>query len=98
MTLPKGGRGKKAPYESRTVRVPVDLISYVEEFVQEYRELKLNGVDPVDLDKKFGSTKSQTGYTETLMEAQKILKQKKSAKESLKKLIQFQFPECEVNL
>lgn len=98
MTILKGGRGKKAPYDTRTVRVPVDLIPYVEEFIEEYRELKLNGIDPIDLDKRFNSTQSILKLADSLVEAEKILKQKKSAKESMKKLLASMFPGEEINL
>lgn len=98
MSMPKGGRGLKAPYETCVMRIPVDLQPYVEEFVEEYRELKLNGIDPVDLDKKFGSTKCQLGYGEARVKVEEILKQKKSAKESIKKLLQVLYPDCDIEL
>jgi hypothetical protein len=37
MNKPIGGRGKKAPYETTHVRIPVDLKSQVEELVENYR-------------------------------------------------------------
>jgi hypothetical protein len=37
MNKPIGGRGKKAPYETTHVRIPVDLKSQVEELVESYR-------------------------------------------------------------
>jgi hypothetical protein len=37
MNKPIGGRGKKAPYETTHVRIPVDLKSQVEKLVEGYR-------------------------------------------------------------
>jgi hypothetical protein len=41
MSKPIGGRGKKAPYETTHVRIPVDLKSKVEELVEAYRNNEL---------------------------------------------------------
>ena len=38
MDKPIGGRGKKAPYETTHVRIPVDLKPKVELLVEEFRE------------------------------------------------------------
>ena len=38
MNKPIGGRGKKAPYETTHVRIPVDLKSQVELLVEEFRD------------------------------------------------------------
>jgi hypothetical protein len=37
MNKPIGGRGKKAPYETTHVRIPVDLKPQVEKLVEEFR-------------------------------------------------------------
>jgi hypothetical protein len=37
MNKPIGGRGKKAPYETTHVRIPVDLKAQVEKLVEDYR-------------------------------------------------------------
>jgi hypothetical protein len=37
MTKPIGGRGKKAPYETTHVRIPVDIKPQVEALVEEFR-------------------------------------------------------------
>lgn len=39
----KGGRGKKAPYESITKRVPLPLSDAVDEMVLEFRQQLLSG-------------------------------------------------------
>jgi deoxyribodipyrimidine photolyase-like uncharacterized protein len=38
MDKPIGGRGKKAPYETTHVRIPVDLKAQVEKLVEEFRD------------------------------------------------------------
>lgn len=45
MDKPKGGRGKKAPYSSVTVRVPEDLKETVEALVSDYRQSVLEGIE-----------------------------------------------------
>jgi hypothetical protein len=42
MDKPIGGRGKKAPYETTHVRIPVDLKAQVEKLVEDYRNNGLN--------------------------------------------------------
>lgn len=42
MNKPIGGRGKKAPYETTHVRIPVDLKFQVEKLVEDYRNNGLN--------------------------------------------------------
>ena len=53
MNKPIGGRGKKAPYETTHVRIPVDLKSKVEELVEAYRnnELAISAQDDNNLTK-----------------------------------------------
>ena len=45
MDKPKGGRGKKAPYNSCTVRIPEDLKDAVETLVKQYRQFILEGIE-----------------------------------------------------
>lgn len=44
MTKPKGGRGKKVPYNSLTVRIPEELKDKVESLVDDYRQFILDGI------------------------------------------------------
>jgi len=46
---PKGGRGKLAPYESETVRVPKDIKRHCHQLADDYREYLEDGGDPADL-------------------------------------------------
>lgn len=75
----KGGRGNKAPYESTHVRVPVPIKAEVEKLINEFKlgidghtENLLTGLIEVD---------------EAVKIAQGILKQKKSARVSVEKLL-----------
>jgi hypothetical protein len=45
MSKPKGGRGKKVPYNSITVRIPEDLKDTVDTLVDEYRQFILEGIE-----------------------------------------------------
>lgn len=47
MVKPVGGRGHKAPYQTMTIRIPVDVRMQVNEIVETFRsgELK-SGIDP----------------------------------------------------
>lgn len=75
MIKPVGGRGIKAPYETTHVRVPVPIKPNVERFIEDFK----NGVDITQ--------KPLTDIENALITAQNILKQKKSAKVSLEKLL-----------
>lgn len=87
MNKPKGGRGLKAPYETTHARIPVPLKPKIDKLVDEYRELILDGKQPER--EKFNCPDSMTLTTvgEAKAIAQDILKQKKSAKISLEKLL-----------
>jgi hypothetical protein len=50
MNKPKGGRGKKVPYNSLTVRIPEDLKDKVESLVEDYRQFILDGIQSTDND------------------------------------------------
>jgi chorismate mutase len=45
MPKPVGGRGCKAPYQTITVRIPVDVKERVEEIVERFREGELEIVE-----------------------------------------------------
>ena len=87
MSKPTGGRGKKAPYETTTTRVPVPLLKSIEQQVDQYREFVVNGTQP-SVQGKETAAMTMTSYSEAVAHAKEILKQKKSAKQSLEKLLQ----------
>lgn len=76
MSKPVGGRGNKAPYETTHVRVPVPIKSEVERLIEEFREGKSQQQE-----------NSLTSLEDALVTARDILKQKKSARVSLEKLL-----------
>jgi hypothetical protein len=80
MNIPKGGRGKRAPYETTTIRVPVPLLETIETQVNQYREFAVNGTPP--------AMSSIVVHDDAIACAKEILKQKKSARHSLEKLLQ----------
>jgi hypothetical protein len=71
-----GGRGKKAPYETTHVRVPLVLKSQIEHLVSLYHEAgDVQGIQPIKR------------LDEATSSAQGILLHKKSAKTSMEKLL-----------
>jgi thymidylate synthase len=90
MNKPLGGRGKKAPYETAVVRVPVDLISAIEDMVESYRISAIKG-ESLQVSEKSKSVISVIGvtYQEVIQEVFKILRLKKSASESISRLLKF---------
>lgn len=80
--LPKGGRGKKAPYETKTIRVPVPCLEVITQIVNEYH---LNG-------NVLQIGNNSIDRNQVMLEADKILNSSigktKSAKQAVKKLLQ----------
>jgi rubrerythrin len=89
MNKPLGGRGKKAPYETQLVRVPVPVVQKVEQIVDEYRNLVING-EQSEFEKypNLAACVTPVSYSEALQRAKEIVKTKRSAAESLAKLLQ----------
>ncbi|WP_030008332.1 hypothetical protein [Picosynechococcus sp. NKBG042902] len=77
--VPKGGRGKKAPYKSKAVWVPVDLEPAIEKLVSDYRETLLTGEAP--------SSDEPLPFNEALELAKKLMRAKKSKQETIEKLL-----------
>ena len=73
MNVWKGGRGVKAPYETTHVRIPTPIKSKVEKLSNAYK-------DGIELD--LVSSKDSA-----INEAKNILRSKKSARESLSRLL-----------
>lgn len=87
MPINKGGRGKKADYETKVIRVPLPIVDEVETLIQCFRDDLL--------DKPFSDARS---LDEAIVIASNILKSKKSAKESIKKLLQVLYQVDNINL
>lgn len=80
MNALSGGRGKKAPYNTVVVRVPEPLLEKVETEIANYRQAILSG----DLQPHH----QEFNKGQIILEAKKILRKKKSAKQSLLNLLQ----------
>jgi hypothetical protein len=89
MNKPLGGRGKRAPYETQVVRVPVPIIGEVEQIIEEYRLLAIKGeVSEFKKHPELAAAVTPVSYSEALIHARQILRYRKSAAESLAKLLQ----------
>jgi hypothetical protein len=89
MNKPVGGRGRKAPYETTLIRVPVPVYEQVEKIADDYRRLVLEGEENnVDENSDFRVDISKVKFDDALQRAREILKQKKSAADSMAKLLQ----------
>ncbi|WP_293356155.1 MULTISPECIES: hypothetical protein [unclassified Microcoleus] len=45
---PKGGRGKKAPYETKQMRIPQPIAAQVETLCSQYQDFISDGGDPAE--------------------------------------------------
>ena len=89
MNKPVGGRGKKAPYETEVIRVPVPIIPQVEKIIEEYRLLAIEGeVSEFKKHPQVAASVTTVSYSEAVQQARQIVKSKKSAADSLAKLLQ----------
>jgi hypothetical protein len=80
MPINKGGRGKKADYESKVIRVPLPIIGEVENLIENFHN---------DLSSNTLAVSTDSISLESAIEiGANILKSKKSAKESVRKLLQ----------
>ncbi len=75
MTVWKGGRGVKAPYESTHVRVPLPVKEKVEAIIEAFKTGEAE------------EKETELSEDEIIEIAKKILKQKKSAKTSLESFL-----------
>lgn len=92
---PRGGRGLKAPYEQSHVRTPLPIKDQIESLVNAYREAVLTAGEtpieqveiPFEIHWKHEKKQSLPSHDEAIEVAREILKRKKSARESLSKLL-----------
>lgn len=104
MNKPVGGRGKKAPYETTHVRIPVNIKDRVEKLKEQFVSGQLDFVDELTAENNKlaneyrklltgnsqndnSSNNSLTSLDTVLNLAKDILKQKRSARESIAKLL-----------
>jgi hypothetical protein len=76
MTVWRGGRGVKAPYESTHVRIPLPIKDRVEILSKAYKDGTLDDLEPKTVD-----------LNNAIELAREILKKKKSARVSLENLL-----------
>lgn len=84
MTKPVGGRGNKAPYSSKIVRVPEPVLEKVTAIIEAYRE---------EADSEFSATASRenkpvTAYSEISDQVDQWRKETKVGKSKLENLLQ----------
>lgn len=90
----KGGRGYKAPYKSKTMRIPIPLENAIDRFCDEYRLNPEKFTEPEELILKAFHNKEPKpamDVDEALVKVRAILRQRKSAKQSIKKLLHLLF-------
>ncbi len=61
MTKPKGGRGKKAPYSTKLMRVPVPMKTQVLQLVDRYQSYLSSGADALNPPMLLGDSESLHG-------------------------------------
>jgi hypothetical protein len=79
--LPKGGRGKKVPYETTTVRIPIAIKDQVEDMANRYRTAVIEGSE-------FTPGDGGCDLNRAVALAKKLLRQKRSAKLTIINLLQ----------
>lgn len=102
MNKPVGGRGKKAPYESTHLRVPVPIKDKLQQIIDDFRndvitfdnnvlspteELELLKSECQDLKSKLEGIKPLTPLEDAVSQAKSVLKQKKSKADAIAKLL-----------
>lgn len=79
--MPRGGRGKRAPYETVVVRVPEPVLDRVEAIIDSYRSGLAQEENPSGL-------KPVTGFDEIKDKVDEWRKSAKVGKDKLKNLLQ----------
>ncbi len=98
MTYTKGGRGKKAPYTTTHVRIPTQIKPLIDKITARFKELvnqpealedSLSSIADCIDDQKAVNSLSEINITkeETLELAKKLMKAKKSKKDTIEKLL-----------
>ena len=68
MNKPVGGRGKKAPYETTHVRIPVDIKPQVEKLIQEFRDNQYKLSSQMDIISEFNSVDKSKEFIQLMIE------------------------------
>lgn len=82
MTMPKGGRGKKAHYDSRATRIPLPIMKLVEDLIFAFHDNEMDKI--ITCDRLLGTSKTYVFSEEELDNLiEETMRAKKSARESL---------------
>ncbi len=98
---PKGGRGHKAPYKTKTVRVPEPILYQIETLCDTFRQASLEGTwDSVEQKDLLSTTTPLDRLTkeQAIEEAKAILKRKRSARVSLEMFLRVLYGDKEIKL
>ena len=99
--IPLGGRGRKAPYKSHTVRVPDPLIDRVTNICNLYRQAIVSNKFP-DLDTQelldLVIFNERLTKKQVIDEAQKIIKKRRNARVSLEMLLKALYKDEDIKL
>ena len=97
---PVGGRGLKAPYKTITMRVPRPLSNYFKEVINDYCKRAIIDKNPPNKDfyKLSDINSINLSKFEVIEKASKLLRQKKSAKVTLEKLLQVLYDDKDIKL
>lgn len=90
MRKPVGGRGKVAPYQTTHIRVPVPIKQNIQLIVDDYIQQVVSGQMHPERDAVINNVfwdRKMPSKDEAVQLAKEILKQKKSAKQSIAKLL-----------
>lgn len=98
MSKPIGGRGKKAPYLTTIMRVPMPIAEKVKSLIEGYRLSAINGQITQDDLRRIEPWHTPISKTEAIEKAREILTQKKSARISMQKLLQVLYDDLKINL
>lgn len=79
MKKPVGGRGKKAPYETKIKRIPLELEAQVDSMIEDYRANLTGDGDRQD--------NAMLSLAEAIALVKKLMKAKKSKLETVHKLV-----------
>lgn len=87
MAKPVGGRGIKAPYETTHMRIPIPLKEQIEVIVEDYKEQVTKNINLLTSYQISSNSNPLTSLEDAKQIAKKLVKSKKSASQSLAKLL-----------
>jgi hypothetical protein len=82
MVKPRGGRGKRAPYETTQMRVPIPIKTQLESLIADYRERVLLGTEDQEEDEEEDDPTEPTDL-ETIRDQARIIQELRTEVEYL---------------